>query len=118
MTELGRWIYSVILGRPLMLLYIHGPNLRLGLFEVGFHGGNDEASICAALTGVRAAHWSIGDECSALIQKRVDSFGLSLLIMLYFYSLLRAVAFSATMISHRVARTPLIALGSASAAGA
>jgi hypothetical protein len=66
---------------PLHVLYRHGP----ALLGVGFWEGRPTEDVCAAITGVDSRFWAMHrDACVQLIDRKFQSFALTLTVLLYF----------------------------------
>ena len=87
--NVGIWtlqeISKYILYYPLRTLYFHGPSLG----NFGFWGGKAREDICSQLTLMPAKTWTKGfdmeEECELLLQKKFNSFYISILFIFYVY---------------------------------
>ena len=75
-------IYLTVFAAPLRRLYMHGPE------RMGFWSGKPSSHICASMTGVQAAHWvQHPGECTAMIDRDVQSFLVVIETVTYFVTL-------------------------------
>lgn len=89
--QMFRWLVDV----PLRLLYFHGPQIRT--LGIGFWEGQSMEQICAQLTNgyTDSTFWQHSsqshDQCRDIVQRRYQSFVLTILVCLYLFIVLRVI---------------------------
>lgn len=91
LQQLFRWFVDI----PLRLLYFHGPQIRT--LGIGFWEGQSMEQICAQLTNgyTDGAFWQHSSQstemCRDIVQRRYQSFVLTVLLCLYFFIVIRVI---------------------------
>ncbi len=80
-----RFVYKNAILLPFMQLYVQGPSLG----GYGFYGGRDEAFICSSKTTMSQFFWEHHPGmCREIIERDAHSLIMTMVCVLYFYSLI------------------------------
>ena len=99
-----RAIYSRLILLPFMQLYVQGPSLG----GYGFYGGRDEAFICSSKTTMSQFFWEHHPGmCREIIERDAHSLIMTMVCVLYFYSLIHLYLILQTVMQVTLKKTLL-----------